>query len=531
IGGADKVVTLLIHKDGARVSLARKIDGTTSNGRWKTEADEHLVRPHYKLIVSGPYKPAAVTPIEVILTVLTLILERMIAPGPRSELDSEDGYIVRFGGESSGTPRNRLFFSSHFTTNFSLSRATHGHMPLVANLWLAPHGAFDLRDRWPIWLSIGQTSITPCFARNTNAVGCRPRSLRVADGLDLFTSVEFFGRRRMIQQYMAMGNPISPLEAMYPLDQRHSPPGKTAPLYAYSNRPPMIALSPYQAVMHLVKKQGSISPSEPLWEISEPTKGVPRFLSWSGIQSYTLESAIGFRPRRMHNVRTVVQTSIVELFKDIELRRTAHSRPDMDTNKVAEWARLMLGPSDDLADMDRPFLWQSRDMVSSISALVYETSNNGKPVEIRTRLRSGDEYEPTTQPRGALMMSIVAVQHAPLFWLSGRQKRPSLTQNWGDSYNPMLHSEGEKVLMFKPRATVFKRKIDDLKESHWECITDGAEKYTNASGTMENMADEAERELQVIQPEARTVSSMTPYTTTDRYGTGDPPTLALLSQH
>ncbi|TFK58681.1 hypothetical protein BDN72DRAFT_906511 [Pluteus cervinus] len=203
--------------------------------------------------------------------------------------------------------------------------------------------------------------------------------------------------------------------------------------------------------------------------------------------------------------------------------------PDMDTDKVAEWARLMLGPSDDLADMDRPFLWQSRDTVSSISALVYETSNNGKPVEIRTglfygclvartlaihmdtifkRLRPGDEYEPTTQPRGALMMSIVAVQRALLFWLSGRQKRPSLTQeaafskkNWGDSYNPMLNSEGEKVLLFKPRATVFKRKIDDLKESHWECITDEAEKYTKASGTMENMADEAERELQIIQPE------------------------------
>ncbi|TFK61293.1 hypothetical protein BDN72DRAFT_863713 [Pluteus cervinus] len=90
--------------------------------------DEQLMNTSFvsagSLLSSRQYKPAAVTPIEVFWEVAT----------PRTELDSEDGYIVRFDGESSGTPR----------------------------------------------------------------------SLRVADGLDFFTSVEFFGRG-----HMALMDPVN----------------------------------------------------------------------------------------------------------------------------------------------------------------------------------------------------------------------------------------------------------------------------------------------------------------------------------
>ncbi|TFK73662.1 hypothetical protein BDN72DRAFT_893839 [Pluteus cervinus] len=196
---------------------------------------------------------------------------------------------------------------------------------------------------------------------------------------------------------------------------------------------------------------------------------------------------------------------------EAEIRMRFGEPEDQDVEKVADWVRFMLGPSDDLSCPDRPFLWQSRDLPHHEDEVAYEINEAGEEVEVMEGLFYGclvartlarhldflarsiepdDDFEPTSQPRGALMMSIHSVHRALLFWRSGRLMTPSSVseasfskKNWGDALTPTV-VKGERCMELTPRGTVFKATIDALTQEQWVAILDAAKSYTRGAGVI-----------------------------------------------
>ncbi|RXW11753.1 hypothetical protein EST38_g14102, partial [Candolleomyces aberdarensis] len=158
----------------------------------------------------------------------------------------------------------------------------------------------------------------------------------------------------------------------------------------------------------------------------------------------------------------------------------------------SELVRMLMGPNDRVSKK-RPFLWKGTDEVSwkgeSVETLggLFLGRMTAKVLAEHLSFMTEIHPEilvPSDKPRGALMMSILAVTRALEYSLTGVLKVPSgksgyfSEENWGD-YEGLKNATGSgtaKRVHIK-RATVFKSKIDSLKDEHWKLIIKTAKSY------------------------------------------------------
>ncbi|KAJ2922976.1 hypothetical protein H1R20_g14130, partial [Candolleomyces eurysporus] len=162
------------------------------------------------------------------------------------------------------------------------------------------------------------------------------------------------------------------------------------------------------------------------------------------------------------------------------------------TSDRSDLVRMMMGPNDRVSKK-RPFLWKGTDEVSwkgeSVETLggLFLGRMTAKVLAEHLSFMTEIHPEilvPSDKPRGALMMSILAVTRALEYSLTGILKVPSgksgyfSEENWGD-YEGLKNITGSSTAkrVHIKRATVFKSKIDSLKDEHWKLIIKTAKSY------------------------------------------------------
>ncbi|TFK58181.1 hypothetical protein BDN72DRAFT_866155, partial [Pluteus cervinus] len=167
----------------------------------------------------------------------------------------------------------------------------------------------------------------------------------------------------------------------------------------------------------------------------------------------------------------------------------------------AEFVGKILGPVDELLSFDRPFLWLSRNLTNP-NDWTFARNKKGEEVEEREGMFAGcliartlaqhikltsakvPGFSPHPQPRGALLMAVLAVHRALLYYLTGEYKPPTPRKerefsrtNWGD-YEIKVLRKGRQFRKLVKRATLFKDAVDRLEAEQWATIMAEASKYT-----------------------------------------------------
>ncbi|TFK72994.1 hypothetical protein BDN72DRAFT_876076 [Pluteus cervinus] len=171
--------------------------------------------------------------------------------------------------------------------------------------------------------------------------------------------------------------------------------------------------------------------------------------------------------------------------------RSLESREDR-----AAFVKTMLG-DDEVKSKNRPFIWEGYDAYPNIETVTkkggVEVPKKGnifkgcllsrtlaKHLELVTEpLKSGD-LEINMQPRGVLMMCIIAMTRTLMFSKTGAYEPPSgkmgefSGDNWGDRFTSSIDKKDARRIHL---ATLFKEYIDKMGEEQWSGIMEKAASY------------------------------------------------------
>ncbi|TFK62828.1 hypothetical protein BDN72DRAFT_902911 [Pluteus cervinus] len=169
------------------------------------------------------------------------------------------------------------------------------------------------------------------------------------------------------------------------------------------------------------------------------------------------------------------------------------------------FVKTMLGPLD-LRSADRPFIWRSRDSTDE-KDWEFSVDGNRRRIEKRKGIFCGclvartfsthlklvsteiPNFEPHSQPRGALLMAISAVHRALYYSITtgtftpphaAKQKEFS-EANWGDGFTEVDTPDGPRRQLVR-RATIYLETVDKLQPAQWEAITAAASLYAFKGG-------------------------------------------------
>lgn len=184
-------------------------------------------------------------------------------------------------------------------------------------------------------------------------------------------------------------------------------------------------------------------------------------------------------------------------------------RRDLDTpDQRASWVSQMLGPDPrDRHSKNRPFLWRATDsltwsgqdpntcggglflgrMVLKVFAEHLSIVGSSTPGALEAL-----GFVPSSKPRGALMLSIQAVNRALEYSLTGKTEIPQgndktghfSKENWGD-YERLTTLNGQDYRKPVKRATVFAATINALDDQRWAAIIDAGKSFIGKKDTSE----------------------------------------------
>jgi len=171
------------------------------------------------------------------------------------------------------------------------------------------------------------------------------------------------------------------------------------------------------------------------------------------------------------------------------------------------FVKAMLG-KEDQTTVDRPFLWQSTDDINWKGASPEPKRSGvflGRLVMITlaahlTVINSLDSEDVSKRPRGALMTAIQAVHRALLYAVSGEMKEPAgrsggfSQENWGDITVAETMPNGKQGKKIVKRGSIYKERLDNRPENHWELILETASAYVGkkkgVSKATDNLVDD-----------------------------------------